>query len=127
MRDNKLLLQKYAQRPIRTHEGKVTTLKSNLRWCSDIFEIRCWNGDRVFVGFSLDCCDREILSYIAQPQHLVSEDIQDLIALSVEHRFGSGVLQLPNPLQWLSDNGPQYTAKDTQAFAKDFGFMVESS
>ena len=26
--------------------GKVMTLNSNLRWCSDCFEIRCFNGEK---------------------------------------------------------------------------------
>jgi hypothetical protein len=39
----------------------IITLKSNLRWCSDSFEIRCWNGERVHVAFSLDTCDREVI------------------------------------------------------------------
>ena len=108
MRDHGLLLSKYAEKPQRTHEGKVMTLKSNLRWCSDIFEIRCWNGDRVFVSFSLDCCDREVLSFVAQPQHLLSENIQDLMAMSLEQRFGRDCMRLPHAIEWLSDNGPQY-------------------
>ena len=124
MRDHGLLLSKYAEKPQRTHEGKVMTLKSNLRWCSDIFEIRCWNGDRVFVSFSLDCCDREVLSFVAQPQHLLSEDIQDLMAMSLEQRFGRDCMRLPHAIEWLSDNGPQYISKKTQTFAQDSGFKV---
>lgn len=57
-----LLLHRYTGRVDRPHDGKVTTLASNLRWCSDSFEIRCWNGERVHVAFSQDCCDREIIS-----------------------------------------------------------------
>src|SRR5271157_1267948 len=60
-----LLLQKHTGRPIRLHEGTVITLKSNMRWCSDMFEIPCWNGQKVRVVFALDCADREILSYVA--------------------------------------------------------------
>jgi hypothetical protein len=25
-------------------------IRSNLRWCSDAFEIACWNGERIRVG-----------------------------------------------------------------------------
>ena len=42
-------------------DGVIITLKSKLRWCSDSFEIRCWNGERIQVAFSLDCCDREAM------------------------------------------------------------------
>jgi putative transposase len=40
-----LLLERYAPKPERPHDGKIITLASNLRWCSDGFEIRCWNGE----------------------------------------------------------------------------------
>ncbi len=33
-----LLARRYTERPEQTHEGKVITLRSNLRWCSDGFE-----------------------------------------------------------------------------------------
>ena len=41
---------------VRTHEptGKVMTLFSNIRWCSDCFEIKCFNGEKVYVAFTLD-------------------------------------------------------------------------
>jgi len=50
--------------------SKVITLASNLRWCSDSFEIQCWNGDKVYMAFSQDCCDREVISWIAANRHL---------------------------------------------------------
>ena len=31
----------------RTHEGKVIVSASDKRWCSDGFEIKCWNGGKV--------------------------------------------------------------------------------
>lgn len=64
MKVNNLLLQRHGQRPARVHDGKIITLKSNLRWCSDHFSLQCWNGDQVHVVFALDCHDREILSWI---------------------------------------------------------------
>ncbi|MEL6185182.1 MAG: IS3 family transposase [Myxococcota bacterium] len=53
MRREKLLLRRYGPRPERPHDGKVVTLASNLRWCTDAFELRCWNGEKVYVAFSL--------------------------------------------------------------------------
>ncbi|WP_442929718.1 hypothetical protein [Myxococcus sp. NMCA1] len=41
MRAAGLLLARHNGNPTRTHEGKVATLKSNLRWCSEAFKIRC--------------------------------------------------------------------------------------
>jgi putative transposase len=61
VRNNQLLLPRYSGRRKRSHDGVVITLKSNLRWCSDVFTIRCWNGEAVQVLFSLDCCDLEVM------------------------------------------------------------------
>ena len=41
------------------HELAVKMLAvdhSNIRWCSDGFEIGCDNGEKVRVAFALDCC-----------------------------------------------------------------------
>lgn len=60
MRQNRLLLARHTGRGRQVpHQGKVITLKSNQRWCSDSFEIPCWNGETVRVAFALDTCDRE--------------------------------------------------------------------
>lgn len=118
-----LLLQKARAKPTRTHDGKIMTLSSNMRWCSDHFDIRCWNGDVVRVAFSLDTHDREVMAYRATTEGVTSVMIQDLIADTVDYRFGN-VVQLPHKIQWLSDNGPAYTAKDTINFARLLGFEV---
>ena len=60
-----LLLTRHTGKPTRIHEGKIITLKSDLRWCSDAFVVRRWNGERVQVVFSSDCCDREVMAYAA--------------------------------------------------------------
>ena len=59
MKNHQLLLQKPAHRPKKAHDGKVETLLSNTRWCSDSFSIQCGNGEKVHVAFSLDTCHRE--------------------------------------------------------------------
>jgi putative transposase len=75
MREHRLLLERHTGKPRRIHDGVIITLKSNLRWCSDSFEIRCWNGARVNVAFSLDTCDREAMSYLATiTRHLGRDD-----------------------------------------------------
>jgi putative transposase len=65
MSSRHLLLQKPARKPSRTPIGKVETLFSHTRWCSDSFSIQCFNGDRVHIAFSLDICDREVMRYVA--------------------------------------------------------------
>lgn len=65
MRLNGLVLPRMKNGGNQTHDGRIITLKSNLRWCGDIFEIKCWNGERVRVAFVLDCCDREIIHFVS--------------------------------------------------------------
>ena len=81
--------------------GEIITCCSNMRWCSDAFEVHCFNGERVYAAFSLDCHDRECLAYVVRNRHLVSEDIQNLMLQSVEKRFKA--LKAPRRIQWLSD------------------------
>ena len=45
MKRNNLLLQKPSLKPVRSHNGKVETLHSNTRWCSDTLCIQCLNGE----------------------------------------------------------------------------------
>lgn len=122
MHQNGLLLARHTgKQRMLSHEGKVITLRSNLRWCSDGFEIACWNGEVVRVAFALDCCDREIISHVATTGGITGEMVRDLMIESVEARFG--VARLPHRVEWLSDNGSCYTAKTTIAFGQDMGFI----
>ena len=123
MRINNLLLPKYTGRPHRLHTGTVVTLTSNMRWCSDGFEILCFNGDRLRIAFSMDCSDREIMSYVATTKGITSEMVKDLVAESIEYRFGN-VDRLPHSIQWLTDNGSAYTAHETVNFIRMMGLEV---
>jgi transposase InsO family protein len=123
MKENQLLLAKYNPKPLRVHDGKVITLHSNTRWCSDCFTICCDNGDRVQVAFSLDTCDREAMRFIASSKGIDGEMIRDLMTESMLYRFGS-VDRLPSKIQWLSDNGSCYTARKTVAFGRSLGFEI---
>jgi putative transposase len=96
----------------RAHRGLIQRDVSNERWCSDVLEVACWNGELVQLGFALDCHDREVLAHVAAPRDLVGTDIQQLMQRAVAARFGAG--ERPDaPIQWLSDNGSIYTALDT--------------
>jgi putative transposase len=120
MQQNGLLLQPYTgDRIERAHTGKVITLRSNTRWCSDGLEIDCWNGEVVRVAFSLDTCDREAVAWAAGTTGFSGEMIRDIMLLSVERRFDSH--RAPHRVEWLSDNGSCYTAKETIDFAKAVG------
>lgn len=121
MREQKLLLQRYGARPVRTHDGKIETLKSNVRWCSDGFRLQCWNGEHVEVAFSLDCHDREVISWVTSSRGIDGELVRDLMTESVEKRFGG---PLPFRVQWLTDNGPGYVARETVFFGRSLGLEI---
>lgn len=118
-----LLLPRYSGKPTRTHDGRVIMSRSNLRWCSDGFEIACWNKERIRLAFSMDCCDREVMSYVATTSGITGDMIRDLMAESIESRFGK-TSRLPHRIQWLSDNGPSYIARETRDFARMVGMEV---
>jgi transposase InsO family protein len=123
MKQNDLLLARHTGKQAdRRHDGVVITLRPNMRWCSDEFVVPCWNGENVRVAFSLDCCDREVMSHVATTAGISSEMIRDLMLQSVEYRFGQ-VEKAPKPIEWLSDNGSCYTARETRQFAKTLGLI----
>lgn len=123
MRQYGLLLARHTgKRIIRPHDGKVITLKSNLRWCSDAFEIPCWNGEVVRVAFSLDCCDREVMGHVAVSGWINAEMVRDLMMQTMERRFGA-VDKLPHKIEWLSDNGKYYLAHETVRFAQSINLI----
>jgi putative transposase len=123
MRAHGMLLQRHAGGvDARRHDGKIAVERSNLRWCFDGFELACDNGEKVRVAFALDCCDREAMAWVAATQGIKSEDVRDLMVASLESRFGQ-VNRLPRAIEWLSDNGSGYIAKDTKRFARDLGFV----
>lgn len=123
MKEHGLLLQRYGRKPTRVHDGKIITLKSNLRWCSDHFSIQCWNADQVHVAFVLDCHDREVISWVASNKGVDGQMIRDLMTECVEERFPLHN-HLPHKLQWLSDNGPAYVARQTIHFGRSLGFEM---
>ena len=102
------------------HDGRVAVEQSNLRWCSDGFEIGCDNKEKVRVAFALDCCDREAIAHVATTEGIKSEDVQDLVITAVENRFGL-INTLPKPIEWLTDNGSCFIAKDTRSLLVDIG------
>lgn len=122
MRDHGLLLYRHGQRPVSTrkHDGKVAVDVSNQRWCSDGFEVACDNGERVRIAFALDCCDREVMSWVATTRGIDAGLVGDLMMQAVESRFGANQTA-PAEIEWLSDNGSCYTAAETRSFARSLG------
>jgi putative transposase len=106
-----LLLERHAGNgEERRHDGGVAVDRPDTRWCSDGFEIGCENGERVRIAFTLDCCDREAIAWVATTGRIDSGDIRDLMVESVERRFGLAN-RLPLAIEWLSDDGSPDTAR----------------
>lgn len=115
-----LLARRYTVRPDHAHNGKVVTLRSNLRWCSDGFEVTCWNGEVIRGAVLIDTHDREVIAWRAVANAGISgSDVQDMMLEAVEGRFGTH--RAPHPVEMLTDNGSAYTAKDTRIFARQLG------
>ncbi len=104
----------------RRHDGQVVVERSNIRWCSDGFEIGCDNREEIRVAFSLDCCYREAIAHVATTEGIKSQDVQDLVITAVENRFGR-VKILSEPIEWLTNNGSCFIAKDTTSFRRNIG------
>ncbi|WP_192824830.1 IS3 family transposase, partial [Escherichia coli] len=127
MRQNALLLERKTAVPPskRAHTGRVAVKESNQRWCSDGFEFRCDNGEKLRVTFALDCCDREALHWAVTTGGFDSETVQDVMLGAVERRFGS---ELPaSPVEWLTDNGSCYRANETRQFARMLGLEPKNT
>ncbi|MEF5486036.1 IS3 family transposase [Escherichia coli] len=127
MRQNALLLERKTAVPPskRAHTGRVTVKESNQRWCSDGFEFRCDNGEKLRVTFALDCCDREALHWAVTTGGFNSETVQDVMLGAVERRFGN---ELPaSPVEWLTDNGSCYRANETRQFARMLGLEPKNT
>lgn len=112
MKKHGLLLERHTgRRRPRAHDGEVATIRSNCRWCSDVLEFTCWNGEVVRVAFALDCHDREAIGWVATSTGISGEMIRDMMVQCVEKRFGT--IRAPHPVQWLSDNGSIFAAHKT--------------
>ena len=80
-----------------------------------------WSGEVLSVAFAIDCHDREVPAYVAPPGSLTGADIRTLLDRTLWARFGEATLKAPHAIQWLSDNGPQYTATATVLYAPELG------
>lgn len=112
MKKHGLLLARHGGRRLaRLHEGEVATLRSNVRWCSDVLELTCWNGEAVCVAFALDGNDREVIGWLATTAGISGALICDMMIECVETGFGApGAPQL---IQWLTDNGRAHAGATT--------------
>jgi transposase InsO family protein len=64
---------------VRTHDGVVVALRSNVRWCSDHLELHPRDGSVVRVLFAIDACDREVIAWSATTAGVSGEMVRDLM------------------------------------------------
>lgn len=64
--------------------------------------------------------------HVATTEGIKSQDVQDLVITAVESRFGR-VNTLPEPIEWLTDNGSCFVAKDTKTLLRDIGMEPRST
>jgi len=103
----------------RSHRGLIRREAPNQRWCSDVLEIACWNGEVVHVAFALDCCDREAIAFVATPYATTGVEIRRMMRKAVFARFGNEGHE--SAIQFLSDNESIYTALETVIEAEHLG------
>jgi transposase InsO family protein len=77
------------------HDSKVAVERSNQRWCSDGFELRCDDGEALRVTFALNCCDREAMSWVATTAGYSGDVVRNMMLAAVENRFDNA-LQAPS-------------------------------
>ncbi len=72
------------------------------------------------VAFAMDCCDREIMRWVATTKGIDAGLVGDLMMKVVEKRFGSN--GKPNKkIERLTDNDSCFTATEKRSFAKQLG------
>jgi len=72
------------------------------------------------IVFVIDACDREIIAWSAAANAGISgEMVCDLMIAAIERRFQA--LKVPHQLEWLSDNGSAYIARQTAQVAAALG------
>ena len=66
------------------------------------------------------------MSFVGTTAGLSGDDVRDLMVTAVEHRFGR-INRLPQPIEWLSDNGSPYVARETRSFAREVGLVPKTT
>lgn len=102
-------------------DGQIISIRPNLRWTSDGFEIACWNNQVGRVAFAQDTCDRKVMAWCASTFGISAEMIRDMMLESMERRFSAS--HTSAPVQWLSDNGSGYRAHQTIDFTMGLGLV----
>ncbi len=89
----------------------------------DHLEIHARNREVVRILFMLGACDREVIAWSAVANAGISgEMVRDLMVTAVERRFST--TKVRHAVEWLSDNGSAYIARDTTDTARALGLTL---
>lgn len=109
-------------RPGRRHDGQVAVAESNRRWASDITGLKAWDGEKRRLAVIVDCADRMVLAW-RLGRRITAEDLGELVREALWGRFGPTRAQARG-LEFLSDNGPEYTSGPFQACLEGLGLVA---
>lgn len=105
----------------RPHTGQVRVADSNRRWASDITGIRAWDGRKGRLAIIIDCADRMILSW-RFASRMTATDLAEMLREAIFRRFGETRAQAQG-IEFLSDNGPEYTSHRFRPFVRAMGLI----
>jgi putative transposase len=105
----------------RRHEGRVQVSEPNRRWASDITSIRAWDGQKGRLAIMIDCADRMVLAWRFATR-MTADDLAEMLREAIWHRFG-GVRTHARGIEFLSDNGPEYTSHRFRPFVRAMGLI----
>ena len=105
----------------RRHEGQVRVAEPNRRWASDITGIRAWDGQKGRLAIMIDCADRMVLAW-RFAKRITAEDLAEMLREAVFRRFGEARTSAQG-IEFLSDNGPEYTSHRFRPFVRAMGLI----
>lgn len=105
----------------RQHEGRVQVSTPNQRWASDITSIRAWDGRKGRLAIMIDCADRMILAWRFAPR-ITATDLAEMLREAVFRRCGEARASAQG-IEFLSDNGPEYTSHRFRPFVRAMGLI----
>lgn len=106
----------------RRHQGKVEVAVSNRRWASDITGVRAWDGQKGRLAVIIDCADRMVLAWRFS-KRITAEDLAEMLREAMFRRFGQERSRAQG-IEFLSDNGPEYTSHRFQPLVGAMGLIA---
>lgn len=108
-------------RGARRHEGRVQVAEPNRRWASDITSIHAWDGAKGRLAVMLDCADRMVLAW-RFGRRITADDLAEMLREALFRRFGEA-RERARGIEFLSDNGPEYTSHRFRPFVRAMGLI----